>query len=52
MSRGRYTCEDYRLEMTLAGLRQRLWEGKVADDTEKEALLAQIRKLETVLGMD
>jgi len=47
----RYTCREYREEMTLLGLNQRL---KDADLTEEERRRVEedIRRLETEMGMD
>ena len=46
-----YTCNDYRAEMRLLGLKNRLNE-KNLTKTEKQAIEAEIRKLEKALRMD
>ena len=47
----KYTCSDYRQEMMLAGLRKRLAEESMSRK-ERAQLEAQIRKLETEMGLD
>jgi len=46
-----YTCNDYRAEMRLLGLKNRLNE-KNLSKAEKQALEAEIAKLEKALQMD
>jgi hypothetical protein len=46
-----YTCEDYRAEMTLLGLQQRLRKDDM-EEGEREDLLRTIRDLEKELGLD
>ena len=46
-----YTCNDYRAEMQLLGLKKQLNE-KDLSPTEKQALEAEILKLEKALQMD
>ena len=46
-----YTCNDYREEMRLLGLKNRLNEKKLSK-TEKQAIEAEITKLEKALRMD
>ena len=46
-----YTCNDYRAEMRLLGLKNRLNENNLSK-TEKQAIAAEIRKLEKALQMD
>ncbi len=46
-----YTCNDYRQEMVLIGLRRRLTDPSLSQ-TEKKELEAQIRKLEMDMGMN
>ncbi len=46
-----YSCSDYREEMRLIGLRRRLNEEHLSR-TEKQALEAEIAKLEKNLQMD
>lgn len=45
-----YTCSEYRQEMVLIGLRRRLTDPTLSQ-TEKRELEAQVRKLETEMGM-
>lgn len=47
----RYTCNDYRQEMMLAGLRRQLARPDLTDE-EKNHLKEQIRRLEIEIGMD
>jgi hypothetical protein len=46
-----YTCSDYRHEMILAGLKRQLAQSNLSKE-EKQDLKAQIRELESALGMD
>jgi hypothetical protein len=47
----KYTCTDYRIEMILLSLRQRLrQEGLEA--AERKEILSQIEKLETTMELD
>jgi len=46
-----YTCNDYRTEMILLGLRRRL-ELEYLSAEEKEEILKQIKKLEVSVGLD
>jgi hypothetical protein len=46
-----YTCNDYREEMRLLGLKKRLTE-KNLSKSEKQAIEAEITKLEKALQMD
>ncbi|MBI9076151.1 MAG: hypothetical protein JEZ02_12130 [Desulfatibacillum sp.] len=48
---GKYTCQDYRAEMTLLGLKRRLIDKTLAKE-EKEALVAEIKKIEKDMGLD
>jgi len=48
---GKYTCTDYRQEMILLGLRQRLFKGSLSD-SEKKKIQDEIRKIESQMGMD
>jgi hypothetical protein len=41
----KYTCADYRTEMTLLGLKHRLEKDDLTEEEKKE-ILAQIEKLE------
>ena len=47
----KYTCVDYRSEMILVGLRRRLQENGLSE-AEKEKIRAEIRALETEMGLD
>ncbi len=47
----KYTCQDYRAEMILAGLRRRLNDQSLARE-EKEAILLEIERLEKEMGLD
>ncbi len=47
----KYTCVDYRTEMTLLGLKRRL-EQKGLSAEEREDILKQIKKLEATMGLD
>jgi hypothetical protein len=49
--KSKYTCNDYREEMRLLGLKNRLNE-KNLSETEKQAIEAEITKLEKALKMD
>jgi len=49
--KSKYTCNDYREEMRLLGLKNRLNE-KNLSETEKQAIEAEITKLEKALRMD
>jgi hypothetical protein len=44
------TCSDYRLEMMLLGFRRKLNDETLSED-EKEALLAEIRKIEAEMAI-
>ena len=46
-----YTCNDYREEMILVGLKKRLNKPDITKE-EKEALLAEIKKVEKQMGLD
>jgi hypothetical protein len=46
----RYTCNDYRQEMMLAGLRKQLAEAQLSK-SEKERLEKEIRRLEADMGL-
>jgi len=50
-SAGKYTCSEYREEMILLGLKRRLADPDLPE-TEKQALLARISRLEQEMGMD
>ena len=47
----KYTCTDYRIEMILLGLKQRL-KHEDLNEKEKDDVLLQIKKLEATLGLD
>mgnify|MGYP001117807413 CR=1 FL=1 len=46
-----YTCQDFRLEMIILGLRRRLQDPTLSRE-EREEILARIRQLEAEAGMD
>ncbi len=46
----KYTCREYREEMTLAGLRRRLSDEALSEE-EKEALRSEIERLEVEMGI-
>ncbi len=45
-----YTCEDYRMEMRLLGMRQQLNNSEMSD-SDKEKLQIEIDQLEKELGL-
>ncbi len=47
----KYTCNDYRQEMMLAGLRKRLAE-EAMSEKDRAQLEAQIHQLEREMGID
>ncbi|MGD9366460.1 MAG: hypothetical protein PVH87_12230 [Desulfobacteraceae bacterium] len=47
----RYTCNDYRQEMMLAGLRKQLAEAQLSK-SRKERLEKEIKRLEADMGLD
>jgi len=47
----KYTCADYRAEMILVGLRQRLSRADL-DEKEREEIIREIDRLETAMGMN
>jgi hypothetical protein len=47
----RYTCADYREEMTLLSLKRRL-SGEQLSDKERRKLLSEIRRLESEMNLD
>jgi hypothetical protein len=49
--KSKYTCNDYRDEMRLLGLKNRLNEENLSK-TEKQAIEAEITKLKKALRMD
>ena len=46
-----YTCADYRIEMILLGLRQRLQHENLSE-TERNEIIVQIKKLEAAMELD
>ena len=46
-----YTCSEYRQEMMLLGLKNRLSSGNLSDE-EKRNIVKEIKKLEAVMCMD
>jgi hypothetical protein len=49
--RTKYTCHEYREEMTLLGLKKRLNSPGLSDD-ERQEIKEEIRRLEATIGMD
>ncbi|MFC1828590.1 hypothetical protein ACFL0O_03145 [Thermodesulfobacteriota bacterium] len=47
----KYTCADYRAEMTLLGLKKRLHQEELGEE-EKRAILLQIEELEAAMALD
>lgn len=47
----RYTCNEYREEMTLVGLRRHLARTDISE-SERVLLLAEIEKLEARMGLN
>ncbi len=47
----KYTCNDYRQEMILVGLKQQLADPDL-DPAEKKRIENEIQKLEAAMGMD
>ena len=47
----KYTCTDYRIEMILVSLRQRLKQEDL-NDAEKQDIILQIEKIEAAMGLD
>ncbi len=47
----RYTCREYRQEMTLLGLKQRLKNADLSEE-ERRRVVEDIPKLEAEMGMD
>ena len=50
MSTKKYTCDDYREEMRLLGLKKRLGENDL-DEAEKQIIEAEIKRLEKEVGL-
>ncbi len=48
---GPYTCNEYREEMILLGLRRRLMENGL-NDTERQRLRDEINKIEKEMGLN
>ena len=47
----KYTCADYRIEMILVSLRQRLKQEDL-DDAEKQDIILQIEKIEAAMELN
>jgi hypothetical protein len=47
----KYTCADYRVEMMLLSLRQRLRQEDL-DEAERKNILLQIEKIEAAMELD
>lgn len=50
MTNYKYTCQDYRREMMLAGLKKQLAAGGLSE-AEKKRIEASIRELEEEIGL-
>lgn len=48
---GNYTCNEYREEMTLLGLKKRLSLGNLTEE-EEQIVKADIKRLESIMGME
>jgi len=48
---GNYTCNEYREEMMLLGLKKRLSQGNLSEE-EKRAVKEDIKQLESLMGME
>lgn len=48
--KSQYTCDDYRMEMRLLGMRQQLSNSEMSD-SDKEKLQIEIDELEKELGL-
>ena len=46
-----YTCNEYREEMMLLGLRKRLNQGNLTEE-EEQIVKADIKRLESLMGME
>ena len=46
-----YTCQDFRMEMTILGLRRRLHQPNLSPE-ERQEILDRLRMLEAEAGMD
>ena len=49
--KSRYSCQDYREEMRLLGLKRRLAQKELSDE-ERRALIREIEELESTMEMD
>ena len=47
----KYTCADYRTEMTLLGLKRRLHQEELSEE-ERQAILSRIEELEAEMAFD
>ncbi|MCP4104536.1 MAG: biliverdin-producing heme oxygenase [Desulfobacteraceae bacterium] len=47
----KYTCSDYRQEMILMGLKNRLNQQDLSDE-ERDRIIEEIKKLESAMEMD
>ena len=50
MDKPRYTCEDFRREMILNGLKKQFYSADITEE-ERRRLAAEIEKLEALVGM-
>ena len=51
MSEHPYTCQDFRQEMIILGLRRRLQDSSLSEQ-ERQAILERLQDLEAEAGMD
>jgi hypothetical protein len=51
VSENKYTCNEYREEMTLLGLKRRL-EDPSLSEAKREEIIAEIKRLEAAMGMN
>ncbi|UCH07382.1 MAG: hypothetical protein JSV55_15160 [Deltaproteobacteria bacterium] len=47
----KYTCVDYREEMTILGLKRRLREENISEE-EKQAIILEMKRLESLMQID
>lgn len=47
----KYTCVDYREEMTILGLKRRLKDENISEE-EKQAIILEMKRLESLMQID
>jgi hypothetical protein len=47
----KYTCVDYREEMTILGLKRRLKDKNISEE-EKQAIILEMKRLESLMQID